>query len=278
MSGFSPEWLRLREPVDHRSRDKALAAKLKSHFEQRETIDVVDLGCGAGSNIRATSALLCSEQNWTLVDYDPRLLRASRETLPAWADIARPDGDALVLEKGGKTIRVTFRQADLNKNLDAALGPKPDLVTASALFDLCSSDFLNALADAIAARGAAFYTVLTYNGVQTWTPGHPADLALAAAFHAHQTTDKGFGAAAGPSAPTVLKAALVQAGLVVTEGDSPWVLVAADRQLIADLASGFADAVAETGTVAPATIADWRTIKRTGAVVGHTDTLALPGR
>jgi len=39
---------------------------------------------------------------------------------------------------------------------------------------------------------------------------------------------------------------------------------------------GFADAVAETGQVDDKTLAAWRAVARTGAFVGHTDTLALP--
>ena len=43
-----------------------------------------------------------------------------------------------------------------------------------------------------------------------------------------------------------------------------------------NLASGFTDAVAETGKVDTKTIDAWRRVVRTGAVVGHTDTLATP--
>jgi hypothetical protein len=46
--------------------------------------------------------------------------------------------------------------------------------------------------------------------------------------------------------------------------------------LIADLAIGFAEAVRETGRIEASILAEWRAIARTGAVVGHTDTLALP--
>ena len=60
------------------------------------------------------------------------------------------------------------------------------------------------------------------------------------------------------------------------EGDSAWRLDGGDAALIAELAAGFADAVRETGQVDAPTIAAWRTVIRTGAIVGHTDTLALP--
>ena len=46
--------------------------------------------------------------------------------------------------------------------------------------------------------------------------------------------------------------------------------------MIAELARGFAAAVAETGVIEAPTLAAWRDVVRTGALVGHADTLALP--
>jgi SAM-dependent methyltransferase len=276
MSGFSPEWLTLREPSDHRARDAMLGLKLADRLQSRNTISVTDLGCGTGSNMRATYALLGREQHWTLVDYDPKLLAAARAHLTAWADRSEPMGDALELMKSGKRLLVRFREADLVAKLDQALGEAPDLVTASALFDLCSVGFIERFAKAVAARKSVFYTVLTYNGAQHWTPKHPADAALCAAFCAHQITDKGFGPSAGPSAPQALSAAFKAQGYAVQEGDSPWLLGRSDQGLIDELAPGFAGAVEETGKVPAATVAAWRLVKRHGAEVGHTDTLALP--
>lgn len=276
MSGFSPEWLALREPVDHRSRDAGLAALLAQRMAAVPEPQIVDLGCGTGSNLRATAPLLGPRQNWTLVDYDARLLSAARETLNQWADRTTESRIGVILHKGPREISVRFRQADLMRDLDAALGEMPNLVTASALFDLCSADFIKRFVEAVAARKAAFFTVLTYDGVQTWTPAHPADAAMRDAFIAHQKTDKGFGASAGPDAPNALAAGFRDAGYALREADTPWRLAAADASLIRDLAQGFAAAVEETGKVDAATIAAWRLIERTGAVVGHTDTLALP--
>jgi SAM-dependent methyltransferase len=276
MSGFSPEWLAIREPADHRARDALLGLRLADALQSRPEIAVTDLGCGTGSNLRATYALLGPVQRWTLVDHDAHLLAAARGALSAWADSAEPRGDHLALVKSGKRLAIRFRQADLTADLDFAIGDTPDLVTASALFDLCSKAFIQHFAAAVAARRAIFYTVLTYNGVQRWTPRHDADDAMVAAFHAHQQTDKGFGPSAGPAAPAALAAAFRAQGCTVSEGDSPWLLGPSDKLLVDALAPGFANAVAETGMVDAATIAAWRASPRTGAEVGHTDTLAIP--
>lgn len=277
MSGFSPEWLALRESVDHRSRDTALAADLKAAFAGRASATIFDLGCGTGSNLRGTFKFLPDEQQWTLVDYDARLLAAARQSLTQWAGAThRHEGDTLVLTQAGKRLRISFRQADLNAGLDCALGPTPDLVTASAFFDLCSERFISRLAAAVAARRAVFFTVLTYNGEQTWTPPHPADDMMRQSFCAHQLTDKGFGASSGPSAPGALTRSFRAAGYRVSDGDSPWRLGPPDSRLITDLAVGFAAAVAETGDVHADVIASWSAVARTHAIVGHTDILALP--
>lgn len=278
MSGFDPAWLALREPADHRSRNRDLAAALSARFELRESVRVVDLGCGSGSNLRAMVGLLPRRQDWTLVDYDPTLLAAARTALIGWAaNSAEADDGTLTLTAEGRQLTVRFAQRDLNSELDAALGPAPDLVTAAAFFDLASPEFIRRLAQAVTARRAVFYTVLTYNGIQHWMPRRPADNQLTAAFNRHQMTDKGFGASAGPTAPAHLADQFRIGGYSVQEGDSPWVLSGArDERLVAELAEGHVNAVAETGLVDARTLDQWRAIRHTGAETGHTDTLAMP--
>ena len=137
MSGFSPDWLALREAADHRSRSQSVANTLQTRFLQREIIWVLDLGCGTGSNLRATSALLPDKQCWTLVDNDPALLAAAKVALIAWADESLIVQDQLELRKGRARLYIRFRQADLTTELESVLDldPQTDLVTASAFFD-----------------------------------------------------------------------------------------------------------------------------------------------
>ena len=175
------------------------------------------------------------------------LLEAAVTRLTDWADGADRQQEKLILFKGAKRITVEFRAADLARDLEAALGPNANLVTASALFDLVSAAFISRFAAALAKRKSAFYTVLTYDGDQRWTPEHEADAALLEAFNAHQKHDKGFGPAAGPDAADTLSEAFSAAGYSVEEGDSAWRLEADEAALIADLAAGFADAARRDG-------------------------------
>jgi hypothetical protein len=276
MTSFSLEWLALREPADRRARNPAVAEAVAGWFALRKAVNVVDLGAGTGANLRATAGLLPEHQSWTLVDNNSALLDEARAALAAWAERADMDGETLVLAKGGATIRVKTLTLDLTTGLENALQGPIDLVTASAFFDLVSPAFITRLAQSLAARRAAFYATLTYNGVERWTPHRPADNQVTAAFLRHQLGDKGFGPAAGPMAPSHLADQFRLNGYTVNEADSPWHLSENDRSLIEELISGHAMAALETKAVDAATVTSWVKVKRAGAIIGHSDIFAVP--
>ena len=280
MTGFSAAWLALREPADHRARNAAVRDAAIAHLAAKAAPRLVDLGCGSGSNLRALAPHLPSGQIWRLVDADPLLLQAARQALTLWADRTEDaEGGALMLWQGEKRIEVHFEEADLARDLDAVLDRPADLVTAAAFFDLVAPAWLALFCEALVRRRLPLFTVLTYDGVERWTPPHPADAAMLAAFHAHQTSDKGFGAAAGPGAFALMEGALKGRGWRVEAGPSPWRLTAADEApLIAALAEGAAGAVAETGLVAPADGASWLAARRVAQTceIGHMDMFAAP--
>lgn len=278
MSGFSPDWLALREPADHAARNPQVLAAVGSTFSERHSLSIIDLGSGAGSNLRGSYSVLPARQHWTLVDADSRLLSVARRKLAEWADEAQEQGEELVLRKGEKTLTVDFRQADLTKELEWVLGWQPDLVTAAALFDLASARWLERFVASLVSMRLPLYTVLTYDGRESWEPAHREDQRMLAAFHHHQHGDKGFGPAAGPEATEALAQAFRKAGTAVTVGESPWQLGASQLDLIRELAAGVASAVGETGHVAPEAIASWLEAKQSAASVriGHQDLWARP--
>ena len=276
MGDFSTEWLRLREPVDRRSRSATVAEAVRRAFLGVRAVRVVDIGCGTGANLRATAPLLGGDQDWILLDNDPALLGAAPGILGAWADEVRQGPDGLVMRKDGKTIRVRFQHADLSADPGGALVSGPHLVTASAFFDLVSAAFIDRFVSVVVHRQAAFHTVLTYDGIQDWAPASAFDERVCQAFNAHQTGDKGFGPATGPGAPALLRRAFDAVGYVTAVGDSPWVLGPDDRDLMDQLAEGIASAVVEAGALTADGIAAWRGVRRDAARVGHEDILALP--
>ncbi|MDX2264652.1 MAG: SAM-dependent methyltransferase [Hyphomicrobiales bacterium] len=275
MSGFSADWLALREAADMRARAASLIGRLRLAFADRAEIAVADIGCGTGSTVRAVAPALGARQRWRLYDHDRALLSTARERLSAWAQEADDDGDALRLVWYGKTLIVTLHELDLRSGVGPVMAEKPDILTASALFDLVSPPWIERFAQAV--EGAAVYAALTYDGREEWSPPHPDDARALAAFHAHQRTDKGFGPAAGPDGATLLAAALERAGRTVETAYSPWRLGADDAALIAALANGAAGVALELGGLSADEAAAWAADRRGAAacVIGHTDLLAL---
>ncbi len=278
MSGFSAQWLALREPADHRSVNRDVRAAFVNDMAALDRVSLIDIGCGSGSHLRSLSPHLGPRQFWRLVDYDAALLAAARENLGRWADKALDHGDNIVLFQGSREIEVAFLQADLSADLSRLRDIECDAVTAAAFFDLVSAEWIAHFATAMAARRKKLYTVLTYDGREIWTPPLNTDAVMLAAFHAHQATDKGFGAAAGPHATQALANGFRQHGYDVMTGPSPWLLSQNDRELLGELAKGSAGAVAQTGKLPPEIISQWLAARLNAAAceTGHLDLYARP--
>ena len=275
---FSADWLALREVADHSARSAAIEAKLVDRLSSFAEQRIVDLGAGSGSNLRALAPKLGPRQHWVLVDHDDALAEAARAAFRAFADVWREDGATLVLDLAGKEVTVEFALRDSAADPAAPLAFRPHLVTASAFYDLVSADWCRRFAAAFTGSGAVLHAALTCDGKDVWSPPHPADDAIADAFRIHQGTDKGFGPAAGAEAGAILGAALASAGYAVETEDSPWRLDAGDRQLIAELAKGTAQAAVDSGRVPAEVAADWHQARAMAhtCVIGHVDLLAVP--
>lgn len=265
---FSADWLALRVPADDRARSRVLIAQAAEAMAARKRagapLRIVDLGAGTGATVRALAAHLPGPQEWLLVDADASLLavaeRSFRDAPPA------------------PGVTVALRQADLVAT-PAPWDVPPDLVTASALFDLASRTFVEALVERLAADRIAFLTFLTYDGRLLVEPPHAHDEAMVTAFNTHQRGTKSFGPALGPDATDVLAEALRARGYRVVSDDSAWVLERPrDDALMREKLSGWAGAARE---LAPddAAIDGWladRLERAARIFVGHRDLLALP--
>ena len=295
MTGFSTQWLSLRESADHRARHAGLCQELHQHFEKTQPalgkseqfpFSVTDLGCGSGSNLRALAQDFPAYQLWTLIDYDQALLDAARETLLEWADqVIAQDADKDIDQgndaeirflKNGKHITVNFMQVDLAQNIEHVLANPTDLITAAAFFDLVSPEWITRFCQSL---NVPLFTVLTYDGTEKWTPVHFADQSVLNALHAHQATDKGFGLSAGPGAVEIIRTQLCARHFNVRLEKSPWLLKAhEDHALMQALATGSAAAVAETQQVATNDLDAWLSARLQAQTceIGHWDLFAIP--
>ena len=308
-SGFSSEWLSLREPIDHRSRNADIKSQVSKYFANflvspDQPLKVLDLGCGTGSNLRAVASLLPDFQHWTLTDHDLNLLYAARDALQQWSDTQLLDSGVelegldqvphsvsslsshrnkgeprpMLLQYLGKTLKIEFCQIDLAIDIEHLLGRSYDLVTAAAFFDLVSENWIKRFCENLQT---AFYTALTYNGVEQWLPECHVDRDVLKAFHQDQKRDKGFGNATGPLATEVLVAYLKANQFVSEVASSPWILKGrSDLALMQSLAVGSADAVRRTGVLQESVIKQW--IERNKPIerceIGHCDLWAYKKR
>ena len=77
MSGFSAEWLALREPADRAARSVDVTRFVLDSLARETAPVLVDLGCGTGSNVRYLAPQIPGCR-WRLVDDDEQLLSVAR--------------------------------------------------------------------------------------------------------------------------------------------------------------------------------------------------------
>ena len=299
MSGFSAEWLHLREPFDHAARTTAAAA-LGPHgrFAQwrnpsaGEALAVIDLACGHGANLRALAPRLGGAQRWRLVDHDLALLAAVPDALAPWArrhgyrfrlKAGAGDEQALTIAGPGFHASVVCQRVDLARDLANLEFADASLVTASALLDLVSAQWLQALVEKARVARAALLFGLTVDGRTAWARADPDDELVLGLFSQHQRRDKGFGPAMGSEAANVALAQMARAGYETLQTQTDWVIDGArSPQLHMAMLDGIAAAAQEQEPAGQDLVRSWRA-RRGAAVcrsclrVGHVDIVATPG-
>jgi SAM-dependent methyltransferase len=243
MTGFTPEWLSLREPPDATARSAALATGFAASARR-----IVDLATGTGANVRYLAPRLPRARQWLAVDDDDALLAAF--AAPARANVA--------------TLRL-----DLARALDELPLDGCDLVTASALLDLVSRSWLERLAARCAAAGAGVLFALTYDGRIEWSPAEDGDERVRDLINRHQLRDKGFGPALGPGAAAAAVAAFGALGYEMRTAPSDWILGAESAALQAALILGWHFAAAEVAPDATAPLRGWMERRRAHVAAGR---------
>ncbi|KEZ79039.1 class I SAM-dependent methyltransferase [Salinisphaera hydrothermalis] len=272
-SRFTGDWLSLREAMDHRSRAHGLAGFAAHYLAARcgpRRARVIDLGAGSGSNLRYLKPRLGGRIDWHLLDQDRDLLNAAVRDAPKGAE----DDDH----------HIAAEVFDLRGPLAPRLAGA-DLVTASALLDLVSADWVSRFIDACATARAAVLIAVSIDGRLEFTDVDPSDALVRRALARDQARDKGLGPALGAAAPGVLIDALTRRGYAITVQPSDWHIDATDAELARALITGWRDAAISQCPAEAGRIRGWAEQRIDGIVtgasalrVGHVDILGLPGR
>jgi hypothetical protein len=284
MGDFSTDWLTLREPMDQRSRNVSLTERLIAWRKAFDKLSILDLGTGTGSNVRYLLPKLTGRQRWLLIDKDDDLLTHLQPRMAQWAKETglqlSQDGSDLVIQGDDCYCRLKNHSVDLRDGLEQC-PQKPNLVTASAFLDLVSSAWMNKVALYCQRMNAAFFVVLTYNGIIRWDPTDKDDEWICHTVNAHQRTDKGFGPALGPDGASYGATCFQGYGYQVFTQPSHWQLGAAANALQMVLVRGYAEAAQQQEPTATVRIDEWLA-RRQHAIaasqsrltVGHIDLFA----
>ena len=279
---FSADWLSLREPFDRVARSAKLAAALADVLPARPRL--IDLGAGTGSLFRWLAPLLARAQAWTLVDADAALLDEAFFRIATWAEangyrVTTP-GRAMLVHTPHGAWRVEALAQDLATTPERLPLREHDAVVCSALLDLVSAPWLEALASAIRSPFAAFLSV---DGREVWLPRHADDRLLARAFARDMGRDKGFGPALGPRAPAHALRLFSARGHRVLSAPSDWIIPRVGHAMLRAMVTGHAAAAAAALPAAADRIDAWRERRldqiargRLALRIGHRDLLALP--
>jgi len=299
-SAFSTDWLHLREPFDQAAR-KAVTAALDlpgrlARWRQQspgEPLEVIDLACGHGANLRALAPGLGGTQHWRLVDHDPALLTAAPDALAEWAhrheyafmrEGGAGDEQTLTIAGPDFQAQVVCQRVDLARDLASLDFGQTPLVTASALLDLVSETWMQSLIRKAGAARAALWFGLTVDGRTAWNPADPDDELVHGLFSRHQRRDKGFGPALGSQAATVALQQMACAGYETLQTQTDWVIDGAlAPQMQLAMVEGMAAAALEQSPAAQDAVRSWTARRRAGVGsnclrVGHVDIVATPAQ
>ena len=291
MTGFADEWLSLREPLDVRSRSTKLAATFAQAVRPTESRDlpihVVDLGAGTGANLRYLAPLLGGSQDWLLADRDPSLLDAVDDQMRIWADSSGArvfEGDRQLIVRAIQfECRIRSVAVDLATELDRVVLPERCLVTASALLDLVSENWLAKLADRSRNAAAFVWFALSYDGRIDFNPAEPEDPDVRELFNRHQLGNKGFGPALGPGAARRAGEIFEDCGYRTLSEPSDWRVKRVHQALQRALLDDWFDAATEIDPDRASELQRWRERRmvhiecgRSELIVGHDDLIGWP--
>jgi len=274
MGDFTPEWLALREPADAAARSERLLQAVAARFTLETHLTVLDVGAGTGTNARYLAERLHPQQQWLLVDHDPTLLIEASQRLRAWGEarglgVSRDEG-AWRVEGEGLAVTFTTRLADLaDLSALSELFLDRRLVTASALLDLVSARWIEALASECRVAGATGLFTLTYDGRFHCLPEEPGDDDIRALVNEHQHGDKGFGPALGPAACAVAAECFGALGYAVDREASDWHLEPDAAELQRQIIEGWARAAVQVAPDHAPFIRDWTDRRLAHVLEGH---------
>jgi len=279
-------WLQLREPADIASRSESLSRTIAATMPRAKPVHVLDLATGTGTNLRYLSGFLPDCQHWLIVDSNAELLNKVSVLTSSWASAQnfkfKKNIDRYLISGTTLKCHIETLNLDLRKLDNVEIFKDRDLVTASALLDLTSEQWLHTLADRCRSVGAGVLFAITYTGGSTCSPQEPEDDMIRNLLNQHQKTDKGLGGPAeGPDAVNCASRCFKNVGYSVQTAPSHWMLGNNEHDLQRMLIDSWTVAAIQMEPAKVSLISHWRFRRiqhinagRSRIVVSHLDLAA----
>jgi len=188
MHEFENSWLLSREKIDSVSRNKKAIEKINKYTNFTKNLNIIDLGCGTGSNFRYLNPKILKKQSWKMIDISNLSLSYLKKNI----------------RFSQKIQNITFKNEDIIKNLEKINFKDFDIVTGSALLDIMPKEWFVEFSK-INKSTKIIYFSINYDGNFKFYPKHKDDDKIVKLFNKDQMSDKGIGKkAVGPKCTQII--------------------------------------------------------------------------
>ena len=200
-TNFSIQWLEDRFPFDIAARNKTVENACLHYCQNKETLRIVDIGSGTGSNGLYFFEKFPQTQEWTFIELNKELLEAAFARIKTWADEkgypSSRDGLAMQLELPGREVQIKGLNTsflELQKVIDLH---QVDLVTAGAVFDLLTQEMFQSITDQLIFHQVGLLATLNFTD-QRFQPSLSGDEQYIRLYKEHMLRPQAFGQSMGP--------------------------------------------------------------------------------
>ena len=245
-TGFNTDWLNERFRFDNTARSTIVENELFSHLSNKNKLKIVDIGSGSGSSCVYLMKKLPQDQDWTFVELNPNLAKASLIRLERialdnnWE--AHRSQNTLIIQTPDKNINIkvihaSFLELDSFLDLSAV-----DLVTAAAVFDLLSVKMLHDFLGKLLTHKVALLATINYAGM-AFQPAEVADIYFAHLYGQHMLRPRDFGQSTGPNCSRLMMDFHQKKGINAICEPSNWLVRPTDKKMHRFLLTYFNEAI-----------------------------------
>ncbi len=247
-TGFNTDWLEERFQFDSRARNVMVENHCFAHFSENKTLNILDLGSGSGSSFLYLSEKLSQNQNWTFVELNPTLAKASLDRISmiafsnGWKVATYSSG--LIIEGSAKRMKIevlnhSFLELEKKVNLREF-----DLATAAAVLDLLTESMLHELLGLLNDYNIPLLATINYEGMK-FTPSSPRDTLYIDLYGQHMQREQSFGRTLGPDCLKSIQTYCQTRNLKMKSGESNWLVGTKDLKMHTFLLDYMAGAIPE---------------------------------